>query len=126
MAHAQHVEDRILGSNTLPLQTERHSYSLWSLFPSTLFSFRTARQSQTAAKTDEERHLGHMRWGFAGLIVGVVCAYIAVLAPSQLALAAKVMEQRRLERQIYRGEIDVEDEEYEEEEDDEYFGEEAI
>ena len=67
-----------------------------------------------------------MRWGFAGLIVGVVCAYIAVLAPSQLALAAKVMEQRRLERQIYRGEIDVEDEEYEEEEDDEYFGEEAI
>jgi hypothetical protein len=66
-----------------------------------------------------------MRWGFAGLVVGVVCAYMAVLAPSQLALAARVMEQRRLERKIYRGEVDGEDEEYDEEDDDEYFGEEA-
>ena len=125
MAHAQHVEDRILGSNTLPLRTERHSYSLWSLFPSTLFSFKTARRPRVADKSDEERHIGHMRWGFGGLVVGVVCAYMAVLAPSQLALATRVMERRRLERKIYGGEIDGEAEEYDEEEDEEYFDEAA-
>lgn len=48
---------------------------------------------------------------------------MAVLAPSQLALAARVMEQRRLERKFYRGEVYGEDGEYDEEEDVEYFGE---
>lgn len=115
--HAQHVQERILGSNTLPLKVERHGFSLWSLLPSSPFSFKPVSSPRSADRTDEEKHIDRMRWGFVGLVVGVVCAYMAVLAPSRLELANEIRHQRKLSQLYGHGYDDEEDdEEYEGEE----------
>lgn len=92
VAHAHHVQERILGSGTLPLKIESQSLSLWSVFPSAPFNSRAFSSRRVSGKTDEERHMDRMRWGFVGLVVGVVCAYVAVLAPSRLALADQIRQ----------------------------------
>ena len=37
-------------------------------------------------KTDEDRHVDRMRWGFIGLVIGSLCAYYAVVAPGRIVI----------------------------------------
>ncbi|KAJ3544081.1 hypothetical protein NMY22_g2914 [Coprinellus aureogranulatus] len=103
--HARRVEDRVLGSNTLP-KVRRHDYSLWSLLP-------WARRALKPCLCGSRR---------LGLVVGVVCAYVAVLAPSRLALANDILRQQR--QRFYEDDVDDDEEDGEDEEEDEGEGEE--
>lgn len=59
-----------------------------SLIPTSLpppFSFRTliswpaTRPKQSRATSDEDVHFARMRWGFTGLAIGCVTAYLAIV-----------------------------------------------
>ncbi|KAF5315658.1 hypothetical protein D9611_004914 [Ephemerocybe angulata] len=101
VAHAQHVQEQVLGSNAPSIKTESHRHSVWSLIPSGIFSRKSPIPRLTIEKTDEERHVDRMRWGFIGLVFGSLCAYIAVLgainAPQIRQIQRRLAEDRRRE-----------------------------